>query len=754
MGLAIGLGLDARASRAQGGAGAAPPNLVLDDIPRDRMIYDSRASTGGDTAPVALSGTALEPGAVIDLRAWDGAGAVALAEGAATADADGRWSAVLEVPRTALWLHPEARADGGPWVRGPARRRLAAGHVIALWQQSEHDNAQKSFYNGGGTPAIADPEAVQMIGRHLPGGVSGILHCADGAAGMQSGLAAWAAQWIALAPGEKAMLVFNTKDGSSFGTALNDGTAAEEGAGHREWSDDVAMTALATADGATHVGLAWADWYAAPGSEGLSYGANRLRQFFRVDADGNAVAKATDHDFADLYDYALTRWHLADPHRFESENQSREDCRTAIRAVWRTAGAAGRILPPGLANVAYLNGYDDGAGGWTDYTHPGRLDADGMQRMMRFTALQMAAALGRYGLTPPAFDRCEWEAAGAWVEVWSSAGAVTTERLARGEAAIDAAAHPWATQVAGFLVDGAPADRAEIVAGRVRIHPLAGGTFDGSEVLTFGENGAAGNPAAVEDALRQGWWKNLPVVDMGVPVLGRVPVLPMPDAAVLANTVETGGGAAPALFERRADGGGIDTRFRQDDVGGSIGEGRGALSGQLSVVLDYALVNDSDHEVWEISDTRAEIKVVARSGIAQTGRMQVFFKDENMVNVAVFNFADAALTASGARLDVEWGVRYPSATEPAAAWVRVNGALHDAPDVLAPAGGTLPALPATRRLRYLGNSAPGRFSACRMWWGYAGPGILPSGAPDMLIGPDLAGINAHPWRTGGAATAV
>ena len=750
MGLAIGLGLDARAVRAQGGTVAAPPNVALDDLPRDRMIYDSRASVGGSTALVALSGTALEPGTVIDLRAWDGTAEAARADGAAVADADGRWSAVLEVPRTALWLHPEARADGGPWMRGPARRRLAAGHVIALWQQSEHDNAQKDFYDLGTDDVIADPEAVQMIGRHLPGGTAGILHCADWAEGMRSALAAWAAQWIALVPGEKVMLVWQTKDGSSWNTAADDGTPAEEGAGYREWSDDLAMHALATGNGATTVGLAFSDWYASPRGRRENYVRQLLRLWFDVDDTGAAspAVPTWDHGFTELYgDYEATRWHIADPHRFESEDRQIEDCRGGVRADWDIAAAAGRILAPGLANLSYLNGYDDGAGGWTDYSHPGRLSDDGMNRFLRFTALQMAAALGRYGLTPPEFDRCEWEVGGAYIELWSSVGAVTTERLARGEPAIDAAAFPWATEVAGFRIDGTLADRAEIVSGRVRVYPLAGGTFDGSEVLTFGANGAAGNPAgATEDALSQDWWMNLPMVDMGVPILGRVPILPVPDAAVLANAVQ-GEPGAPQMWLSTDDPGQGYTRYAQGPVSENIGAGRHGLVYEQWVHL-------RGYGNWisevQISDHRFMVEILDNSGSGEFGTVKAKIGRGFNANWAEVSLPNVLNRTRPFRIRV--GARTFDGTRDPEIWVQID----DGAPVLASVAGNVSAtdpgpLTSSKTLTF-GADAPMARSRTRFWWGYQEPGIVPAGTPDFDVDPNGPSADYARLLYGGAPT--
>ena len=765
MGLAIGLGLDARIGRAATGTDAAPPNVALDDLPRDRMVYDSRASVGGSTAPVVLSGTALEPGAVIDLRAWDGAGAAALAEGATVAGADGRWSAVLDVPRTALWLHPEARADGGPWVRGPARRRLAAGHVIALWQQSEHHHMTLANNDTLPHPALADPEAVQMVGREW----AGIVHCADGAAGMTGAMAAWADQWIRTVPGEKVLLIWQTQSGTSFKQLADDERAG------RDWAADRALHDLGTANGATTVGLAYADWYAAPGSRGNGYVTSLLPLLFGNDAagaplpvtdfayEGSDPALRYDHGFGELYgDYAATRWLFADPHRFESEAADTQLCRIAVRRDWNVAGAAGRILPPGLAPVNYLNGdagqngSEDGSG-WGDTTHPSNASPDGLHRLARLTALDMARGLGRIALDVPAFDRAEWEPSGAFMEVWSSLGPVTTERLARGEAPIDAENNPWATEVAGFRINGTLADRAEIVAGRVRVYPLAGGTFSGVEVVTFGENGAAGNPSGAsaggwplsKDAMKAGWWKNLPVVDVGAPVVERLAVLPMPDADVLRSTI---GGTA--MFARAADGGGIFTRFRQDDAAAgatSVGTGRTALTARFAVEIDPSL-GDSSYTIFEISSGQLLLRAVANT-TANAGACDLIVKDSAGAGIGVINLPAGTLPF-GSRIEFVLGHRFDDAGRPSATWVKINGTLFEE-DTPVAAGSSSGAWQSSRSLRYLPESAPGAFSALELWWSAEqAPGEVPAGAPDVLIGPDLAAVNAHPWRSGGVAIAL
>lgn len=534
---------------------------------RDRTLFDSGAGLGRNSAVIPLSGTGTA-GEIVEARAMSvddgGATSTAWAE-IAVIDGNGAWTGAIAAPRSASWYRPQVRLKAAPGVAALGAQRFGVGHVVAIWGQSEPERILLSFGDAVPPPAITDDEAVQIF--HGAAG-SPTQHFVRHAAPLTSAVAALAGTLIASRPGEKFAVIFQTVPGTDPRALVNDSDAS------RSWAADKALHDFATADG-QHVGLAAMSWFAAPGGLGANYGAAMFPLFAGKTIDGTPISfPATityaagqsyqaDHWFGELYDYAHTRWVPYGPHRFDIDGDMQDAThytggatqanfvnKQAARLSWRSMLAlpdATMFLPSGLEPLTYVNGYDDGAGGWTDIAHPSGLTVDGRQAFARLTA---AAILQSAGLAPwpvPVFDQCLWEPSGAWVEVWSTAGPVTTTRRARGEAALGATFPHW-TEVMGFQINGQPARTTQVVAGRVRVLPNAG-LFTSADVLTFGEGGASGALQFPEDQLAA-VWKNLPIVDLGVPGLNGLPVSAMPAASVLANTLP----ATAASFHTSASG--------------------------------------------------------------------------------------------------------------------------------------------------------------------------------------------------------
>ena len=755
---------------------ASAATTTLADGPRDRMIYDSRSSVGESTALVPAQGTDAPSGATIDLRVMDVDDAlVSQTNNAATADGSGAWSGTMELSRSSKWGYLEARANGGAWTRSASAHRIAAGHVIALWQQSEH--AHMCYTVGGNDsiarPSVSDPEAVQMVGREW----AGIIQCADGATGMTGSMAAWADQWIRTVPGEKVMLIWQTQAGTSW-TQLTDDDLAQ-----RSWATDRALHDLGTANGSTTVGLAYADWYAAPGGLGLGYVTSLLKIFFERDSDNNALTLPFDfdgatveHSFVELYgDYAATRWLLADPHRFETSNnvnaENKERCRIAVRSDWDHPVANGRILPPNLAAIDYLNGdagdaptdpEDDDGSGWYDTTHPSDESPDGLQRLARLTALSMAKGIGAASFDVPVFDQAEWEASGAYMEAWSSLGAVSTRRLIDGDPAINTTTYPWATEVAGFRINGVRADRAEIVAGRVRVYPLSGGTFTGSEVITFGEEGATGNPigtnvggwSEVKDAMMQGYWKNLPVVDVGVPVLDTLAVLPLPDPAVLEATI--GAGASTQMY-RRVDDSGAGTNYTKFDSidANDFGTGKKAFTFRFYARWTTADITEINQSSWAYFDADGG-RILFRMGANLTSnRGSGLFQFANGATSTGYKsvaIPNGGIPTDGSLVEVMGAGKFHTDVEDGFIWLQINGSEVGRVDV--PAGTATPApngqLDPARSLSYLASNGPGEFSALEFWWdAVPTTGAAPATGKFYPFGEDLTAMLANAALVGG-----
>ncbi|MGB3178988.1 MAG: LamG-like jellyroll fold domain-containing protein [Albidovulum sp.] len=543
------------------GTGSSPPppsgNVSVTAFTADRVIFDSGAALGQAQADIALSGTGTT-GEIIQARA------VSLDDGGATttAWADvgavgalGDWAGIITVPRGPSWYRPQVRLKAFPGIAALGAMRFGVGHVIAIWGQSEPDRILSAFYDNTTAPPVSDPEAVQIF--H---GVSTTptRHIVTDAQPLTAAVAAMANTLIAARPGEKFALIFQTVPGTDPRALVNDGNAS------RSWAADKALHDFATGDG-QHVGIAAMSWFAAPGSLGAAYGEALFPLFSGKLINGTSVSfPATityggnssyqaDHWFGELYDYAQTRWVPYGPHRFDITADMQDATHFAgggqdfnlvnkelVRKSWRAMLSlpdATMFQPLGLEPTTYVNGFDNALGGWTDIPHPAGNTPDGTQAFARLTAEAILQSAGLTTWSPPEFDQCLWEPSGAWVEVWSSAGAVTTTRLARGDVALGTT-HPHWTEVLGFQINGLPANTTQIVAGRVRIFPN-GGAFTASDTIQYGEGGATGMIDYPDDHIA-GVWKNLPIVDLGLAGLDGVPVRPLANPLVLANTLPAG----------------------------------------------------------------------------------------------------------------------------------------------------------------------------------------------------------------------
>jgi len=541
----------------QAGGDAPAPNLgsvTLASFSADRVIFDSGAGFGLAEAEIQLSGTATA-GEVVPARALsldDGGATTTAWADVATADVGGLWSGTITAPRSASWFRPEVRLKAHPAVAAQGAHRFGVGHVIAIWGQSEPDRIISAFHNTTTPPAVSDPEAIQILHGAA---ATPARHFVTNAAPLTAGAAALAATLIAERPGEKFAVIFHTVPGTDPRELVDDANPG------RSWAADRALHDFATADG-QHVGLAAMSWFAAPGSLGAAYGEAMFPLFAgktiagvpvtfpATISYGAGLSYHADHWFGELYDYTRTRWVPYGPHRFDIDAdmqdathvlggavQSNLANKQAARQSWRAMlalPAATMFLPTAVEPVTYVNGVDDGAGSWTDFSHPAGNTLDGIQAWARLTAHAILRSTGLSTWAVPTFDQSLWESTGAWVEVWSSSGSVTTTRRARGEPALGSGLSHW-TEVMGFQINGAPARNAQIVAGRVRVFPNAG-TFTYADAIQYGEGGATGMIAFPEDHVAA-TWKNLPIVNVGAAGVDGIPVAPLPAAATLANTL-------------------------------------------------------------------------------------------------------------------------------------------------------------------------------------------------------------------------
>ncbi|MCX8507729.1 MAG: hypothetical protein ORN49_02425 [Rhodobacteraceae bacterium] len=732
---------------ARTGRTAAPSGTVtVTPFSADRIIYDSRAAFGANAANIPLAGAGTA-GQIVEARAQSvddgGATSTAWAE-IATIGAGGSWSGSLTVPRSASWYRPEVRLKASPGVLALGANRFGVGHVLAIWGQSEFEYITNPFYSGGTLAAVADPEAVQI---YYGASGSPARQFVSTASPLTNACAALAASLIATRPGEKFAVILQAVAGTDPRALVDDTDPS------RNWANDKALHDLATADGRT-VGLVTMSWFASPQGLAASYGEFMIQLIAKKTLAGaDAFIPGTitytggsaraDHWFGELYDYTKTKWVIEGPHRFDIDAdmidathlvggaivqkwKNIELCRQSWRAML-TSPAATMFLPAGLDAVTYSNGRSDGAGGWTDMPHPSPT-ADGSPALAQLTVLGMLQAAGLCNWQVPLFDNCYWEPSGAYVEVWSSAGAITTTRLARGEAALPATYPHW-TAVMGFQVNGAPVQNASIVAGRVRITRNGGGNFIFSDVLTYGEGGAVGQMKFPQDQLNA-TWKNLPIVALAGTGLTGIPVKPMPAAAALANTLP----ANPSFTTVT----GLGTYFRDTANWPTTG-------GKITLALDMALQN-AGGTVYPFDMGNIHIS----GNITTAGDLRLTLKDS--AGTTLMSNVTVATYAWGVRKEVIVAIDLVALT----CWVTVGGVTTAY--TLAANSGILAS--ASRRLRMLarenaaGGNCIGTFYRVEVWTDCLTGGGRPATDANLrangrIVGPaSLA--NAHAWKNGGA----
>ncbi|MCB2114964.1 MAG: hypothetical protein KDE00_01360 [Rhodobacteraceae bacterium] len=725
-----------------------PPGAVtVTAFSRDRTVFDSGAGVGLSSAIVPLSGTGTA-GEIVEARAvsLDDGGATTTAwADIGTISAGGTWSGTIAVPRSTSWLRPEVRLKAQPGVAAQGANRFGVGHVIAIWGQSEPDRILSAFYDNTTPPPVSDPEAVQFLHG---AGTTPTRSFITNAAPLTAAAAAMAATLIAVRPGEKFAVVFQTVSGTDPRALVNDADTT------RNWAADKALHDFATADG-QHVGIAAMSWFAAPSNLGASYGealfplfsgkttAGATVTFPATISYGSGQSYHADHWFGELYDYSRTRWVPYGPHKFDIDADmqdakhylggavqanlnNKELCRLSWRAMLALP-AATMFRPLGIEPVTYVNGFDDGAGGWTDIPHPAGNTPDGTQAFARLTAHAILQSAGLATWTPPVFDNCLWEATGAWVEVWSSAGPVTTTRLARGEPALGSGQTHW-TEVMGFQINGLPARNTQIVAGRVRIFPNTG-VFTNADAIQYGEGGASGMIAYPED-FQNATWKNLPIVDLGLAGLTGVPVRPMAEQTVLANTLPA---AAPQFTTAVAG------PYFTDSLNVPAGTTAITYAGRFK----FASYPASTFALFAQANIGFDVELM------NNGNLRINIKD-SAGTVLLSNRILATALATGVWYDVVVSASHVTRQ----LWVEVNGTLAFTVAFTTAGSGSFQS---NRVLNFLSRCSGslqyvGQVEYLRAWFSATGTGAAPAGTPYKQVTGPAAVANADAWKRGANAT--
>ncbi|OYX43315.1 MAG: hypothetical protein B7Z02_09195 [Rhodobacterales bacterium 32-67-9] len=402
------------------------------------------------------------------------------------------------------------------------------------------------------TPESTDDAIQHILNSRSPIGSGTVQHVFETTGtGRTSSLRAMANVALLTLTGYKCVFLHHTVSGTGFNEALSNTDAL------RRFSDELTIHNYATVNG-VHVGTCYSSWYASPAALALNYGYAVYELFSRrAWADGSAktlpyayIGGATvQNDWNLLYDTTKTRWALLGPHarpaaeamanslrtptgvQFTMKNYAR--CRGGVRAATGDARAVGYLLPQGLEPHNWEIGNLNSAPALLDYLHPALDTLDGSGQYLTQLMLGALRSIGVLKWPVPEFDQVFWAADGSYVEVWSSAGDVTTTRKQRGMASIGTSEAHW-TDCFGWewcvgapdTYDGVgltPINSATIVAadgsgasasqGRVRLVKPSG-TFAAGDTVFFG--GGAGTGTLVHPAdVNNRAWLNLPIVMVG-----------------------------------------------------------------------------------------------------------------------------------------------------------------------------------------------------------------------------------------------
>lgn len=719
--------------------------VSINDFSRDRTLFDSGVAVGRNLATIPIGGQATA-GEVIEVRLLPEGEGPTVWEALATADANGDWSASVTSERRAGWMRVEVRNQSEPFVRAMTANRFGVGHVIAIWGQSEVVRLYSQVYDTLMPEALLDDDAVQAM--WFEGGSPMVHHVTD-AAPYSSALAAFANTLIGERPGEKFAIVFQAASGTGIRQLVDDGDTA------RLWSDDLALHNFATADGQS-VGLPAMSWFASPGALAEFYDDALMPLFTGKTVDGSPVTFPTtisygasssfqaDHWFGELYDMADTRWVAYGPHRFDITEPmqnatvlavggtqqnlaNKQSTREAWRALLANPNAAGHFLPQGLEPIVYANGVDDGAGGWTDVPHPAGNTEDGAPLLAKMTAHAILQASGLSTWSVPEFDQSAWSPDGAYVEFWSSAGPITTLRQARGETALGTTFPHW-TEVLGWQINGLPAERAEIVNGRVRLYPNAG-QFVQSDIVNFGEGGATGMIAFPEDAQAE-VYKDLPIVDLSAYGVDGIPIRPLPDAAVLENTLVS----TSAEFTTSATG-----PYFVDPA--QLGSGVGSIQ----FTYDMAITLPSSGARILMTTTGNYLKLE----VLPNGSLRIRVRDAGGVVHMDSLQSATGIISSGVAYDIVFAVDFVAGF----ARVWVDGALVIDQGFTS----TTPELPSNRVMSLLAattaaSQLEATVNSISVWKAATGDGSDPVATPHKVITGPAAIANSDPWKAGDDAT--
>ena len=631
---------------------------------------------------------------------------------------------------------------------------------VAIWGQSEDDRILSSYFHTiPKEPLLAEGRVTFWSHSHDPAepgaaGVRSVLLDATSVAtdAVTPPMIRMANTLIQAMPGRDIHILMMTLSGSAPQEIMDDGFVVS--GTKRRWQDDWALHAAATADGIP-VGYGWHSWFAAPGSWADNYGQNMCAFLLGRALDGSPlsyseaapldvngiqvsrtlrdlygadmplwIAPGGAHAFVPLEDLASATLNAAGGTNTGLWNKQRST--QSWRAAVSDSGLSAYFAGPQIQIQGYANGEDDGTGTWSDQSHPSGWTEEGYNLRVTQIAHAILRGAGLAAWPLPVIDGAEWEPSGAHVDVWSSAGPITTLRRERGDPPLGDGCPHW-TDVLGFQIDGAPATRAEIQHdGRVRVYPNAG-SFSSATTLTFGEGGATGWIAHDADA-QNAAWRDYPIVDLGLYRLSGVPVRPLPADEVLVSTIV----GAPTFTTSTAG------PYFIDPV--ALGS-PSAVTIRVKGSVDFAASGNAV-DLAEITGQVLQVQVLTNNGA-----LRFYVRNTDGSYLVQAQYAPSGTVQDGVAFDLV--VCLDHATGTLRAWV-------DGAQVFSASFGPGTGFQSVRNLALLGEDAGnmlvGTFDVVEAWKSATPDGTLPGGTPHVSISGPAGVVNAHPWKAGADAT--
>lgn len=583
-----------------------------------------------------------------------------------------------------------------------------------------------------------------------------------GDARVTAGMVAMANVFMRHLPGREVHLVMLVQSGTQPREVMDDAfVPSNPEAPKRRWQDDWEVHAAATADGVP-VQWGWHSWFAGPGAYADDYGKAFAAYLWGRDLNGGLLTYsegaplsltvggntwAVSRTLRDMFGGEGPTWiGMGGAHRFEDYSATdlrnattyagggvqanflnKERATSSWRNLLESPAFSSRVSRVGMHLNAHSIGEPDGTGGWTDGTHPSGWTDDGINARARQTAHTILRGAGLTSYALPVIDQAEWQPDGSFMEFWSSAGPITTLRAEAGDPALPATYPHW-TEVLGVQVDGVPAERAELAAGRVRVYPNSG-SFTNLSRASFGEGGGSGNLLFPEDS-QNALYRNFPIVDVGLADVPGLPLAHLPDDAVMASTVP----GAPSFTASAAGPYFVDPA--------TVPAGTSAVTFTADIVLasDPA---DGSPTVFSINGLQLRLQPVLPNNFL---RMTV--KDGSgatMVNnasSATGVFVTEALSTFTCSVDLAAGY--------ARVWTDGVLVIDEAFSSAAPAFQT------SRRVALLAEAfgsdqTEATVQRAAVWFEAAPDGTVPGNPPHAEIAGGTATVNAHAWKTGADA---